>query len=801
MVARKYPYGLTVGFRQTTEVTIEASDLAKRESNEISNQAQLSGGLSGTGMGSLIGRVVDEFEIRREIGRGGMGTVYEAWQKSLNRVVALKVLPTGIGQNETAVQRFRREAQAAAKLSHENIVPIFAIGESDGIYYYTMEYVDGASLYDSICVMRGGSTSTSAVSLTETQPMGGTPHPSAPKSGASGSSTKTPDPADLGLSQTTAEHFYEIARQTAAAADGLQYAHNQGVIHRDIKPHNFLQGTDGRMRITDFGLARIMEQPGVTMTGEFVGSPLYMSPEQITGGRVPVDHRTDIYSLGATMYEWLTLQPPYPGETREQVISRIISSEVRPPRELNASIPVDLETICMKALNKSADVRYQSAGEMSEDLRRFLRSETIKAKRDGIGRRLRKQFTRNRVVAVGVLAAIVAAFFTYTLSSRTTKKKLQQKDLVLNTERLEKEALEQRVESLEAERDNLIESLPADIQLAARTLGAGSEALRDAFSFGMPGSATESVGITRRQADTAASFTEQDAATLALLGEEFQTVAKQLLNNQSRLPNTPTLLATRTLSLSLCQQALEAESLDEALRLVDEVNRTDISFYDAVFLRAVIHARRAEFKDVSQWSEVMLGYNPNRFGGYLMRGLAELFTGDATQSAEDFSRAFAHGAARVPGAYVARGMAQRRLGNLAEALQDYNYAISRDQDHKAASVEQERLFAGLQEELATLTAKLEQNPDDMQSLVHRAETYHLLGKYKQAIEDYDSAIKLKRDPAFYLGRLASTNALARSRGLKRVRRNSQAPGKSGASSTGSINSRFKPPTNAGWQGR
>lgn len=116
-------------------------------------------------------------------------------------------------------------------------------------------------------------------------------------------------------------------------------------------------------------------------------------------------------------------------------------------------------------------------------------------------------------------------------------------------------------------------------------------------------------------------------------------------------------------------------------------------------------------------------------------------------------------------------------------------------------MEQERLFAGLQEELATLTAKLEQNPDDMQSLVHRAETYHLLGKYKQAIEDYDSAIKLKRDPAFYLGRLASTNALARSRGLKRVRRNSQAPGKSGASSTGSINSRFKPPTNAGWQGR
>ncbi len=773
--------------------------MASSESNEFSRQPQRSDGSSGTGTTSLIGRVIDDFEIRREIGRGGMGTVYEAWQKSLNRVVALKVLPVGISQSATAVQRFKREAQAAGKLSHENIVPIFAIGEAEGIYYYTMEYVDGGSLYDSICVMRGGTSSGSSVGLTETQPLGGSSHATTADTGIAESSSNTVESADTALSRTAAEHFYEVARQTAAAADALQYAHGQGVIHRDIKPHNFLQGSDGRLRITDFGLARIMEQPGVTMTGEFIGSPLYMSPEQITGGRVPVDHRTDIYSLGATMYEWLTLQPPYPGETREQVISRIISSDVKSPRELNSSIPVDLETVCMKALDKDVGGRYQSAGEMSEDLRRFLRSETIHAKREGIARRVRKKLTRNRVGAVAILVAIVTAFSTYALQSRSTKKKLAGKDEVLTVERNERKELERRVETLEEERETLIESLPADVQLAMRTLGAGSEALRGALgSFNAPGSATG--GMDRRPVDTAVHFTEEDAVTLAMLGEEIQLVAKRLLKSPSRMPTNSVLLAARTVSLSLCQQAIDAADIDEALRLVDEANRADQSFYDAVFLRAVIHARRAEFEKVSQWAEVMLGYDANKFGGYLMRGLVELFTGDAVQSADDLSRTLSHGIARVPGVYVARGMALRRLGDLVEAMRDYDYALSRESAHQAATLERGRLLVSVEKDVESFNEQLEQDPDDFQALVRRAESYHLLGKFELAIADYDRAIKLKGDPALFLGRLASSNALTNSRSVPRVRRSPQSRAKPGTGATRSFKPKFKIPTGSGGRG-
>ena len=146
----------------------------------------------------------------------------------------------------------------------------------------------------------------------------------------------------------------------AEVADALDYAHNEGVIHRDIKPSNLLLAPDGRLSVNDFGLARLLEQPGMTMTGEFVGTPLYMSPEQITAGRAPLDRRTDIYSLGATLYELLTLQPPFAAERRDQVIAQIMHKEPRPPRKVNRRVPVDLETICLKALEKDPDRRYQT---------------------------------------------------------------------------------------------------------------------------------------------------------------------------------------------------------------------------------------------------------------------------------------------------------------------------------------------------------------------------------------------------------------------------------------------------------
>src|SRR5512139_68289 len=197
-------------------------------------------------------------------------------------------------------------------------------------------------------------------------------------------------------------YFDTVARMVAEVADALDYAHAQGVIHRDIKPSNLLLSPVGRLSLNDFGLARMLEQPGMTISGEFVGSPMYMSPEQITAGRAPLDHRTDIYSLGATLYELLTLQPPFPGVRRDQVIAQIISKEPKPLRSINRRIPPDLETICLKMMEKDPDKRYQTAGNVAEDLRRYVNRFAISARRIGpVGRTVRWA-RRNKTTAAAL---------------------------------------------------------------------------------------------------------------------------------------------------------------------------------------------------------------------------------------------------------------------------------------------------------------------------------------------------------------------------------------------------------------
>src|SRR5262245_45191263 len=225
-----------------------------------------------------------DFEIARELGRGGMGVVYEARQLSLNRPVALKVLAPCLGLTARAVERFRREAAAAAKLHHTNIVPVYATGEQDNVHFYAMELIAGPSLDHVLNSLREpGSATATATELVATGPYA-----------AGGPPTSASGPGSL--SGSGGEYFDAVARRIAEVADALDYAHRQGVIHRDVKPSNLLLAPEGRLSLNDFGLARVLEQPGMTVTGEFVGTPAYMSPEQVTSGRVPVDHRTDIYS-------------------------------------------------------------------------------------------------------------------------------------------------------------------------------------------------------------------------------------------------------------------------------------------------------------------------------------------------------------------------------------------------------------------------------------------------------------------------------------------------------------------------
>ncbi|MCI0701971.1 MAG: protein kinase [Planctomycetia bacterium] len=350
----------------------------------------------------LVGKRLGEFEVVREVGRGGMGVVYEAVQTSLNRRVALKVLGPGLVLTPRAVERFRREAEASAKLHHTNIVPVYAISEHNGIHFYAMELIDGPSL--DLVIRQLQNELPVETRPTLPAPLAATgdyvPILAPPPPSASGRATRS-----------SADRFDRAAAMIAEVADALHHAHTNGVTHRDIKPSNLLLSVDGRLSVTDFGLARMLEQPGMTVTGEFVGTPAYMSPEQITAGRVPVDHRTDIYSLGATLYELLALRPPFSAEGRDRLLAMVIQKEPELLRRVNPKVPRDLETICLKCLEKDPDRRYSTAKELADDLRRFVNRFAIQARRAGPLGRLKKWVKRNPALsaaAVVVLLAFVA---------------------------------------------------------------------------------------------------------------------------------------------------------------------------------------------------------------------------------------------------------------------------------------------------------------------------------------------------------------------------------------------------------
>jgi serine/threonine protein kinase len=380
-------------------------------------------------------RRLGDFEIVRELGRGGMGVVYEARQLSLNRKVALKVLSGGLGLTGKAVQRFRREAEAAAKLHHTNIVPVHATGEQDGIHFYAMELIEGPSLDHVLRQLRQpGEDPSQPAHLDVTGPF-------VPQTDASSNSPAPLSSSSLG---SGSGYFDAVARMIAEVADALDYAHTNGVIHRDIKPSNLLLSPQGRLSVNDFGLARVLEQPGLTITGEFVGTPAYTSPEQITAGRIPLDHRSDIYSLGATLYELLTLQPPFTGKQRDQVLAQIVHKEPRPPRKVNPKVPVDLETICLKALEKDPDRRYQTAGQMAEDLRRYVNRYAIAARRAGPVQQLLKWARRQPVAAtsLGCLLLAVAVAFAFAYQAhRSEQQRLDQQ------EQARRELLDEKIRS------------------------------------------------------------------------------------------------------------------------------------------------------------------------------------------------------------------------------------------------------------------------------------------------------------------------------------------------------------------
>jgi len=512
---------------------------------------------------TMLGELGD-YELLEEIGRGGQGVVFRARQKSLNRTVALKVISLGQWASKAHLKRFRREAEAAASLDHPCIVPIYEVDERDGSCYFSMKFVEGGQLDE----------------VTRREPM----------------------------------PIRRAVELIAKVACTVHYAHEHGILHRDIKPGNILLDAKGEPHLTDFGLARLVEsESSVTQTLDVLGTPSYMAPEQAMGNNAAVSSATDVYGLGAVLYQLLTGHPPFAGGTTYETIRLLEQTEPRPPRQLNPKVDRDLSTICLKCLEKDPKRRYSSALALAEDLDHWLKHEPIQARHIGIFARGRKWVRRNPTSALlaASLIALAAAAGWIVWKSELIRQPLTTGIAVLPFENLS-EQREDATAFVDGVQDDILTKLAriADLKVISRSSVMEYRDKRNVRQIGnqlrvshvLEGSVRR-IGTrlrmnaqlidTRTDAHVWVEQYDRDLNDLfAIQSEIAQKIANQLRAKISpaeklAIERKPTgdLLAfelySRAISLTPTSRAPSADSGEQAIELLNAAVARDPSFFEA----------------------------------------------------------------------------------------------------------------------------------------------------------------------------------------------------------------------------
>lgn len=824
-----------------------------------------------------------EFELRDVIGRGGMGTVYKAWQSSLRRLVAIKVLPPYVCHSQQAIARFLREAQSAAKLHNPNIVPIYALGQDGDSYYYAMELVEGQSLRDLIQSLRdrsadrplsdmddtlaltpsgadaASSSGRFSVALSSSEDktvMSPPPFESADASGSGGRFSTRPLPGlesgtgsgagsstgsgrsagKLGASGGDAvsdsdrqsrsgfyadrrpDDVYRIAESMAQVADAVQYAHDHGVIHRDIKPHNLLMREDGRLLITDFGLARTLEMPGITMTGEFLGSPLYMAPEQIRG-ESGLDHRADVYSLAATMYEWLTLQPPFPGQSREAVISQILTSEPAPPRAIKPSIPSDMESICLKGLEKNPARRYQSAAQFRDDLLAFLEGSAVRARaRGGVVSRARRFLQKHApTVTIGALTILLAIAVALVVQQRNVIREKGRGDRMANAPAASGAGptmteTDSNAAATTDEQDEAISPRPlheagassvADVAPGALSNGGNGVASSDPTTSGV-------LPLEKMLAQEGAKLLMGEGAALAEKGLAIAKESLDLFRNTDLNREVGTIASLADLAAEqvyigaeplhalllpidlLDVHGMELRSLLESSDVARAIRFLESGPLDehpddhaARYVRAILYARAGRFADMANDAHTLIEQRPDDPYPHLLLALAQMQTllyaaaSESIADALDLRQELALG-------WAMKGVTAMNLGLIADARMSFNLAARYDPSMVLALMGQAMVLAADDDHAAAISVLnrvLELDGQNVDALVVRGDQYVLLEDFQKAADDFRSAFSHLRSPAIY----ERFQKAQQRHQVGRQAESSAAPASPGEASTGASN--------------
>ena len=584
---------------------------------------------------------IGDYDIVRELGRGGMGVVFQAVHRSLGRRVAVKVIPAAALDNESYIARFRREARAAAKLHHTNIVSVFGVGQDQGLHYYVMEFVDGQNLADVLAGLRtspDGDTSTSIADPTHAQnetrmdvlSSRDADIRSEIKTGkilpTSNGETQAPfrdGPPESefeicvetgGTGKRNGEHtsfqpkhrFRWAAKVGAQIADALSYAHGQGVLHRDVKPSNMMLDGEGRVWITDFGLVKDATHQALTQTGEIVGTPQYMAPEAFEGN---YDHRSETYCLGLTLYELVTLEPAFDQATTQGLIRSILTTSPAPPRKKNPAIPADLDTIICKAIEREPGRRYQTAREFRDDLRAFLDDRPISARKPGSLEQAVRWSRRNPLSAalaglsvVLLFVATVASTAGYLATNRALRESRQfasdlkdkQGELekaYLTAERERKAAVESakvaREQSSRAQQE--FDRAEANVQLML-------QALDKTFSYVVsPGESRPGLKIDAFHdlAGLEQVISDEDAAFLSEMLDYYERFAARNENDETLMLESAK--AYRRVA-NICQLIGDSEQSLSAFRKAVRIYRDQLSRHpDSITLAAKLVRTNNEF--------------------------------------------------------------------------------------------------------------------------------------------------------------------------------------------------------------